>query len=232
MKALPVLIALTLCAAPALAQHPSSPDRGLSLYSAYCAGCHGFEGRGDGPMAPGLQKDTGVRPIDLTDPAFQERLNDKLLARAIREGGVTHRTGFMPAWGLTLSEPQLDDLVAYIRELRNPDRPQTARSYAIQKELDLGRVLYGLRCLACHGADGKGQGPFLENLSLRATDFTGDYLLEVTDRQLGETIGQGLDHAHMKGMQSGWWERPLDPKETQALIFYLRTLKVQDAEGR
>lgn len=232
MQALRVLLALTLCAAPALAQHPSSPDRGLPLYSAYCAGCHGFDGRGDGPMAPGLEKDTGVQPIDLSDPDFQARLDDRLLARAIREGGVTHRTGYMPAWGLTLTDTQLDDLVAYIRELRDPDRPQTARAYSIQRELDLGRTLYGLRCLACHGAEGKGEGPFLQNLKLKATDFTGDYLLGVTDRRLAEVITQGLAHAHMKGLQSGWWERPLDSKEMEALVFYLRTLRVQDAQNR
>lgn len=41
---------------------PPPVSRGQALYSDYCAGCHGAEGRGDGPSAAGLTH----RPADLT----------------------------------------------------------------------------------------------------------------------------------------------------------------------
>lgn len=219
MKTLVLVLAL---AAPLLAAPPSSggnPDRGLPLFEAYCAGCHGFEGRGDGPMAPALERETGVRPMDLSDPAFQGRLSDEQLSKLIREGGDTHRTGYMPAWGLTLSQPQLTDLVAYIRELRDPDRAATARAFNLQQVLDRGRILYGLRCLACHGDEGKGDGPFM-----KSADLTSGILQDKSDTQLNDLIASGLEHAHVK---SGWWERPLDLQELAALVFYLRALPLQ-----
>jgi high-affinity iron transporter len=50
----------------ALDEIPSQPPslvRGAMVYQANCAGCHGHLGRGDGPMARGLEP----RPPDLTD---------------------------------------------------------------------------------------------------------------------------------------------------------------------
>jgi len=47
-SAVPVLVALSLCLAPAVAQEKAG---GRTVYQGACAGCHGAEGRGDGPMA-------------------------------------------------------------------------------------------------------------------------------------------------------------------------------------
>jgi high-affinity iron transporter len=41
-----------------------SLSRGKAVYQASCAGCHGDFGRGDGPLAPGLDP----KPADLSDP--------------------------------------------------------------------------------------------------------------------------------------------------------------------
>lgn len=59
------IMATGLTAAAASAQDTvptASPDAGREVYSAFCATCHGPEGRGDGPMSPILT----VLPSDLT----------------------------------------------------------------------------------------------------------------------------------------------------------------------
>jgi high-affinity iron transporter len=48
---------------------PPDPARGRALYSASCAGCHGAQGGGDGPLAAGLQP----KPVDFRDPGRQDR---------------------------------------------------------------------------------------------------------------------------------------------------------------
>ena len=56
---LPLIALFTLAALPATAQNM---DEGAAGFNAHCAGCHGAEARGDGPMAALLT----VRPADLT----------------------------------------------------------------------------------------------------------------------------------------------------------------------
>ncbi|MFO1176250.1 MAG: cytochrome c [Paracoccaceae bacterium] len=53
---------ILLLSALACTPVPPPVSRGQALYSDYCAGCHGTEGRGDGPAAVGLKH----RPADLT----------------------------------------------------------------------------------------------------------------------------------------------------------------------
>lgn len=228
-----LLVLVLLLVSPSWANPQLSggnPDRGLPLYSAYCAGCHGFDGQGDGPMAARLVSDSGVRPMDLSDPEFQDRNTDAQLADLIRSGGKTHSTGYMPAWGLTLSTAQMTDLVAYLRELRNPDRKASARAFNIQDVLDRGRVLYGLRCLACHGPEGHGDGPFMQHVQAKAANLAGGMLRDFSDTKIMEVITRGLAHTGLQARpEAAWWERPLDAVEMQSLVFYLRTLPIQDS---
>jgi len=85
--------------------------RGSIVYKTYCVLCHGVSGKGDGRSArmytPG--------PANLTVSPF----NDKYKEMIIRGGGVSMgRSAFMPPWGDELTEEQIYDLVAYLRELR------------------------------------------------------------------------------------------------------------------
>ncbi len=223
---LTMLLSAATWAAPVPRQ--GNPDRGLPLYSSYCAGCHGFEGQGDGPMAAGLERDSGVRPIDLSNPAFQDNLTDAQLMALIRDGGTTHRTGYMPAWGLTLTPGQMTDLVAFLRELRNPDRRASARAVNIQQVLERGRALFSLHCLACHGPEGRGDGPFMTNLDSHAADLSSGLLRKFNDLQLEELIKGGLEHSKIEHLQANWWNQTLSQVELQALVFFLRALPVQE----
>ena len=42
--------------------NPTSAGSGKEMFDAYCASCHGVDGKGNGPAAPALKK----QPADLT----------------------------------------------------------------------------------------------------------------------------------------------------------------------
>lgn len=79
-----------------------------------CAGCHGPEGHGDGPMAASLV----AKPRDFSDPAWQAKTDDATIAKAIVGGGpAVGLTNAMPAHA-ALSADQVTALVAKIRGLQ------------------------------------------------------------------------------------------------------------------
>lgn len=217
-----------------------SPDRGMVVYQAYCVGCHGDNGRGDGPMAARLFRDFGVRPSDMATWPFQDSHDDAKLAQAIKGGGrAVHKTDYMPAWGSTLTDRQVGDLVAFIRELKTRPHEVKASMVAIGDELELGRALYTVRCLACHGSSGKGDGPFLEGLTQGGSTLAklpnfADYetIRERSDKDFEEVVEMGVGHSGLlPSSEPGWWDRPLDDHEVRALITYLRALSLQSPSG-
>jgi mono/diheme cytochrome c family protein len=104
MKHAYIVLLVITAAAPAFAQEQKKLDRseatmGQTIYFRYCAACHGTEGRGDGPVAPGLVR----KPIDLTALASKNKgvfPFDKV-ARSIdgRETPRAHGAPDMPVWG-------------------------------------------------------------------------------------------------------------------------------------
>jgi len=88
--------------APELKHVPAAytnPASGREMYTAYCASCHGADGKGDGPAAPALkmaatnlttlaQKNNGVFPA-------------AHVATEIQGGAMTvaHGSKDMPVWG-------------------------------------------------------------------------------------------------------------------------------------
>ena len=93
--------------------------RGRQVYaSAGCASCHGERGRGDGPSAPALKDETGlrIRPADLR---FPSRFKGGAEAHDIYRTLVTGLDGTpMPSYAGALDDQRrLWDLVAYVRSL-------------------------------------------------------------------------------------------------------------------
>jgi mono/diheme cytochrome c family protein len=85
--------------------------RGSIAFRTYCVLCHGTGGKGDGRAA----KMYTPRPADLTVSPF----NDQYKEMIIRGGGAAvGRSAFMPPWGEELSEEQIRDVVAFLREMR------------------------------------------------------------------------------------------------------------------
>ena len=90
---------------------------GRKLYANYCASCHGEKGKGDGVAAGSLP----VKPKDHTNGAVMNQMTDQSLADVISKGGgATGKSSFMPAWGASVNEKQVRDIVAYIRTLAVP----------------------------------------------------------------------------------------------------------------
>jgi cytochrome c oxidase cbb3-type subunit 3 len=76
--------------------------------------CHGVGGKGDGPIAQGLQP----RPADLTNCKAMAKESDDVLFKIIKGGGQSvGRSTAMPSWGDSLNERQIRDLVKFIRGL-------------------------------------------------------------------------------------------------------------------
>lgn len=77
----------------------TSATSGKQMYLAYCASCHGKEGKGDGPVARTLE----IPPADLT--ALSKKNDGKFpsaeVANAItgRAGAPAHGSKEMPVWG-------------------------------------------------------------------------------------------------------------------------------------
>lgn len=96
------------------------PTQGELLYGTYCASCHGARGAGDGPVAAGLDP----KPARHDDGPSMNRLSDEHLFRVIRDGGAAvGKSPLMAPWGEMLSDPQIRDLVAYVRSLASPAAP-------------------------------------------------------------------------------------------------------------
>jgi mono/diheme cytochrome c family protein len=87
------------------------PAAGARLYKRYCAGCHGADGRGGAhTFMPHVQ--------NLTRKDYIELVPDGYLYLVITEGGeAVGKNSYMPAWGSTLSEQDIKDIIAHIRAL-------------------------------------------------------------------------------------------------------------------
>src|SRR5208282_427623 len=77
----------------------TNPSSGKEMYLAYCASCHGADGRGNGPAAPALK----TPPTDLTQLAAKNGGNfpDAHIMQIIRGDSMTaaHGNKDMPVWG-------------------------------------------------------------------------------------------------------------------------------------
>ena len=89
--------------------------KGKAKYAEVCAACHGASGKGDGPAAANLP----TKPRDHTDASYMGKLSDQQIFDFIKRGGqALGKSPLMPPWGGSLSDKQIQDLVAYIRSLR------------------------------------------------------------------------------------------------------------------
>jgi mono/diheme cytochrome c family protein len=97
----------------AKASEQGDPARGREIFAAKCTPCHGQKGHGDGPGAASLQP----KPRNLTDAKYLSALPDELLFKTISEGGAAMgKSPFMPPWKGVLSDTDIWDVVAYIRQ--------------------------------------------------------------------------------------------------------------------
>src|SRR5881409_1774893 len=89
---------------------PAGATRAERLYLGLCATCHGEDGRGSWRAALFL-----VRPGRLNDAATLDRRSDQYLFDIIKYGGAPIGRPGMPAFGSTLTDDEIAELVAYVR---------------------------------------------------------------------------------------------------------------------
>jgi len=105
-----LVVATGLCLAqeqaskPVVKQTPikqTSPASGKEMFIAYCAPCHGADGKGNGPAAPSMK----AAPTDLTQMAKKNggKFPANSLASTLKFGGGAsagaHGSADMPVWG-------------------------------------------------------------------------------------------------------------------------------------
>ena len=99
-----------------VAQAPATkgdPAKGKEKFELICASCHGPGGKGDGPAAAALDP----KPRDLSDPAYVSTLTDEHIFKTVKEGGASvGKSPLMPAWGGTLTDDDIWNVLAYVRQ--------------------------------------------------------------------------------------------------------------------
>ncbi|MGH7801832.1 MAG: c-type cytochrome [Thermodesulfobacteriota bacterium] len=89
------------------------PAKGKEKFNQICASCHGPTGHGDGPAAAALDP----KPRDLSDPKYVSTLNDEHMFKTVKEGGAAvGKSPLMPAWGSVLSDNDIWNVIAYLRQ--------------------------------------------------------------------------------------------------------------------
>ena len=104
---LPLFIVLFVSNAPQRSQTPAAKAKEAKrVFKQKCTKCHGQDGAGSNYGAI-------VGATNLTDPEWQQRVDDKRLVNSIKHG-----RGQMPAFGEKLTEDQIASLVMYVRTLQ------------------------------------------------------------------------------------------------------------------
>jgi len=110
--------ALPLTAAQEIKREPArrlQSASGAVTYQAYCAACHGPQGKGNGPAAPALK----VPPPDLTTYAKRHGgtfsaadVEDKVLGKSLPPA---HGDSEMPIWGPVFRDVSVDNMERKLR---------------------------------------------------------------------------------------------------------------------
>jgi len=116
------LAALATLAIPGSALAAGDADAGKATYMTNCQSCHGDTGKGDGPVGAVLQP----TPRDLSKGDFKFDTDsdgkfgtDTDLRNVIENGGAAYGgSPLMAPWGPTLSDDEVDNLIAFIRSLK------------------------------------------------------------------------------------------------------------------
>jgi mono/diheme cytochrome c family protein len=142
---------------------------GPDLFRAYCASCHGVDGKGNGPTAPALK--ATVPDLTVISNHNGGEFPVARVRRIIQGEGIlaSHGSREMPVWGpifhqieedLDRGNVRMDNLANYLESIQSTQPPQKEpASNAPAEAAPSSAQLYKKYCAACHGNDLKGNGP-------------------------------------------------------------------------
>jgi len=206
---------------------------GETLYTMFCAACHGSDGFGTTirrglwpPDSDIAETDDAPSDIvvqrrdafDLMVPSLNHAdtlavASDDYLRHVIRHG----RSGTnMPAWHASLegglSDNEIDRLTGHVRHWQ-PAGPPTEHISAARGDPRFGRSLYRSRCVGCHGRNGDGG----IGVALNSPSF----LAVASDEFLRDAIIHGRPNTAMPS-----W-RDLAAVEVSDLLAFIRTWQAE-----
>lgn len=175
-----------------LAQNDQAMRIGQRLFANNCAQCHGSAATG------------GYGFPNLTD-------NDWLYggdAAAISHTILNGRIAAMPAWGPMLGEEGVHNVAQYVLSLSGRETDAQAAQQ--------GQQVYATNCIACHGAEGKGNHLF------GAPNLTDNiWLYGGSEQQVMQTIRNG------RNGQMPAWEGILGKDKAHVVAGYVYSLSNQ-----
>jgi mono/diheme cytochrome c family protein len=207
-----------------------------------CGGCHGTEGQG------GSVKFALSDPLDPSKPPRQVTWEAPPLNTAsmrytddqLRSVLVYGRPGTpMPAWGVLgggpMNDQQIDDLIAYMKQLADAQDPEKLQAEAVKKYGLDGQALFNGYCARCHTkgwtygepaeAGGGAFGPSLvDGATLRQFPNIEDHIEFVTN---GALYGKAYGTRGVAGNESGGmpaFGRLLTAEQIRAIVEYERSL--------
>ncbi|HEY9676974.1 MAG TPA: cbb3-type cytochrome c oxidase subunit II [Drouetiella sp.] len=159
--------------------------------------------------------------------------------RAVKPGSI------MPSFSY-LSDNDMNDLVAYIQSLGNKRMPEhyveapdeyrdtteAGRQLAGRRHVDTkatasanaGRGIYTQNCAACHGLEGRGNGPNSLTLEKKPANFTRPFYKQYSDEMWFYRTSEGV-----AGTRMPRWNQILTEEQRWYVVAYLKTLP-KDAE--
>ena len=171
---------------------------GASAFADNCAPCHGQGGAGRPGGYPTLADDAWLWGGSL-DQIYQT------VAYGVRNEHQQSRASMMPAYGNILDQDQIRNVAHYVKSLSAAvDAPE---------RVSAGQQVYAQQCVACHGAEAKG------NPALGAPNLSDQIWLyggEITDLVSQITKPQ---HGNMPA-----WDGRMDDETIKMLAVYVHTL--------
>lgn len=183
--------------ATTLMKDPEAHKTGQRLFGTYCAICHGSDARGSHGFP-------NLRDYDWLYGGTTD---------AIKVSIAQGRVGSMPPWEAALGKEGVFDVSEYVLSLSGRD-VNTARA-------SKGKEKYNQMCVACHGADGKG------NLALGAPNLTDNtWLYGGSQRAVIDSISNGRNGKMPKH------EGFLDEAKIHLLTAYVYSLSTEDKTAK